>query len=327
MNQKQEPESEHLKKIHWLKPSTRNFYREGRQLKNYSFFDWLHGYIYTRWPYLYIGIATGEHPLGKIIQPIWKAAIKLFKIDIYGNHNPEQVTFADTYHGKVVPLEAARQLVTINRPVEIHDLDQIIPFKKARDIVLKNPDHIVVLDCPCRVSRPNPCLPLDVCLIIGEPFAGFVLEHHTGRSRRISQKEAVQILTEEHERGHVHHAFFKDAMLGRFYAICNCCTCCCGAMQAWRSGVPMIESSGYIAQVDRSKCVVCGDCISICPFNAIQKINGSIEIDASICMGCGVCVSHCDRGAHHLERDTSKSEPLIIQELMNRTSAVIDEEN
>jgi tRNA (Thr-GGU) A37 N-methylase len=25
---------------------------------------------------------------------------------------------------------------------------------------------------------------------------------------------------------------YKDAMLGRFYAICNCCSCCCGAMQA-----------------------------------------------------------------------------------------------
>jgi hypothetical protein len=28
--------------------------------------------------------------------------------------------------------------------------------------------------------------------------------------------------------------YYKDAMLGRFYAICNCCACCCGAMQAWQ---------------------------------------------------------------------------------------------
>jgi hypothetical protein len=26
--------------------------------------------------------------------------------------------------------------------------------------------------------------------------------------------------------------YYKDAMLGRFYATCNCCSYCCGAMQA-----------------------------------------------------------------------------------------------
>ena len=40
-------------------------------------------------------------------------------------------------------------------------------------------------------------------------------------------------------------------MLGRFYAICNCCKCCCGAMQAHLNGVPMLASSGYVASRTR----------------------------------------------------------------------------
>ena len=48
-----------------LRPSTRAFAREARRTPGYSLFDWLHGYVYGRWPYLYIGIGTGEHPLAR----------------------------------------------------------------------------------------------------------------------------------------------------------------------------------------------------------------------------------------------------------------------
>jgi hypothetical protein len=53
---------------------------------------------------------------------------------------------------------------------------------------------------------------LDVCLIIGEPFASFVAEHHPRRARWTTADEAVQILHAEDERGHAHPAFFKDAI-------------------------------------------------------------------------------------------------------------------
>jgi Pyruvate/2-oxoacid:ferredoxin oxidoreductase delta subunit len=215
----------------------------------------------------------------------------------------------------VVPLEAAAQLVTVQEDVTLTELEQTIPFTLARDIVLQNPDHIVVLECPCRAARENPCEPLDVCLIVGEPFASFVAEHHDRRSRWISQEEAVQILREEQERGHVSHAFFKDAMLGRFYAICNCCSCCCGAMQAHASGTPMLISSGYVAQVDEALCSSCGICASYCQFEAIS-MNGHSVVSASACMGCGVCVAKCPEEAITLVRDPAKGEPLEIQKLI-----------
>jgi formate hydrogenlyase subunit 6/NADH:ubiquinone oxidoreductase subunit I len=225
------------------------------------------------------------------------------------------VTFADTYHGKVMPLESARRLVTVDQSIELRDLEQVIPYALARDIVLQDPDHIVALDCPCRASRTEPCLPLDVCLIVGEPFASFVAEHHPQRSRWITQDEAVEVLRAEQERGHVHHAFFKDAMLGRFYAICNCCSCCCGAMHAWRSDVPMLASSGYVSQVDVERCVGCGACVGVCPFEAMTLSDGLAAIDAARCMGCGVCVPACTQGALALVRDASKGEPLEIETL------------
>ena len=302
-----------------VKPSTRKFIREGRRTTGYSFSNFLHGYVYGRWVYLYIGIGTGEHPLAKKFRPTVDRLLALyrryFRRSSGGNEKEgetREVTFADTYHGKVVPLEAATRLVTINEEIKLPDLEQVIPYKLARDIILYNPDHIVVLECPCRSGRENPCLPLDVCLIVGEPFASFVIEHHPERSRWISQAEAVEILRAENERGHVHHAFFKDAMLGRFYAICNCCACCCGAMHAHQNGTPMLASSGYVSHVNDELCLGCGVCEPYCQFGALALEDGFARVNEAACMGCGVCIDKCDQGALSLRTEPAKGIPLEI---------------
>jgi Pyruvate/2-oxoacid:ferredoxin oxidoreductase delta subunit len=307
----------------WLvKPSTREFVQEARKIPGYSLFDLLHGYVYARWPYLYIGIGTGEHPLAKRLRPFGGWLNRLITKRKNGESADSRIGFADTYHGKAVPLETAKRLVTINEEIKIHDLEKVIPYQRARSIIMQHPDHIVVLDCPCRSARPSPCLPLDVCLIVGEPFASFVSEHHPTRSRRITRDEAIAILKAEDERGHVHHAFFKDAMLDRFYAICNCCECCCGAMQAHRAGTPMLASSGYVSQVDEDLCIGCGDCVPYCQFEALEVVDGYNHVVYEKCMGCGVCTSKCDQGALSLVEDEAKGLPLEICSVMNESLSV-----
>lgn len=308
------------KKLNIVQPSTRAFIKEARQTPGYRLFDFLHGYVYARWPYLYISIGKGEHRLSPSLAKISSVFTRLFMTALNPNGSKDQSngsTFADTYHGKVVPLEAAKQLVTIREEIQLKNLEQIIPYDHARDIVLMNPDHIVALECPCRASKQGACQPLDVCLIVGEPFASFVTEHHPNRSQWIDSKGAIDILRAEEERGHVHHAFFKDAMLGRFYAICNCCACCCGAMGAHQRGTPMLASSGYISVVDEDLCIGCGECNDFCQFYALSLDNGYAKIDQSLCMGCGICLSHCSEGAISLSHDPSKGDPLEIQNLIN----------
>jgi formate hydrogenlyase subunit 6/NADH:ubiquinone oxidoreductase subunit I len=154
-------------------------------------------------------------------------------------------------------------------------------------------------------------------MIVGQPFVDFVLEHHPAKSRRLTTAEAVELLEAEHRRGHVHAAYFKDAMLDRFYAICNCCKCCCGGIEVMtRHGVPMMTSSGYVAQVDVERCAGCGNCQRTCAFGAI-RVNDKATVDWERCMGCGACEGRCPNAAIVLMRDERKGIPLDVREMVN----------
>lgn len=305
------------KKIFKLKDSTADFYRESRKARDHTLADFFHGYLYGRWPYLYIGVATGEHPLARFLKPLFNLISRVFLESPGREKSADAKGFADTYHGKVVPVEEAENLVSVRENVSLTNLEKVIPYTTATDIILKNPEKIAVLDCPCRSSRPDPCSPLDVCIIVGEPFVSFVVDHQPDHARLISSEEAIDIIRAEHKRGHVQHAFFKDAMLNRFYAICNCCACCCGAFQAHRSGVPMLAPSGYLCRVEWELCRGCGICEETCQFFAIHILDGRAVVDEDACYGCGVCVDQCEFGAAELVLSAEKGTPLEIRALLD----------
>ena len=128
-----------------VRPSTRAFFREARRPPATSLFAALHGYVYGRWPYLYIGIGTGEHPLARRLAPLVRAAGTLLS---HLPRRPGAGTFADTYHGKAVPLGAATRLVRVEQ----------IPPPPART---GHPLRPGARHCPARSRSPRgPRLPL-----------------------------------------------------------------------------------------------------------------------------------------------------------------------
>jgi NAD-dependent dihydropyrimidine dehydrogenase PreA subunit len=280
-----------------MHPSTWAYLKEGGWPGVRSF-EALHFYIYARWTNQYIGFLLSNPT---------KQKVKFLNGDQVGRW------WADHYHGKVVPLELAQAIIQVDQDIH-RDLEQIIPYPTARKLVLESSPDVVVYECGCRHAREEPCSPTQVCMVIGKPFTDFILEHNPDSSRRLTQAEALELLREEHERGHVHTAYFKDACLERFYAICNCCSCCCGGMQAMRGNVPMVCSSGYVARIDADRCAACGTCAVSCPFGAIQ-MNSVATVDWELCMGCGVCTSQCPDGMITLERDERKGIPLDVRAL------------
>ncbi len=275
-------------------PSTRAALRGNEDAKPRQLnFDAVHAYVYGRWTPQYIGF----------VRDVWLPRM--------GPKTKQH--WADHYHGKVLPLELAQAVITLDHDIVRCDLEQIIPYPLARDIVLRSPTEITAYECGCRLSRAEHCEPTQVCMIVGD--GSFVLDHHPDRSRRLTQQEALDLLHAEHERGHVHTAYFKDVCGGQFYAICNCCPCCCGGIEAMvKYSVPMVASSGYVSQVDEALCSGCGECETACPFAAIS-FDGMAHVTWEKCMGCGVCVDRCTSGALSLALDARKGIPMDVRKI------------
>jgi ferredoxin len=261
----------------------------------------LHAYIYSRWTNLYIGLVINR-------------LLPLARLPYFGGRGGQ--SWADNYHGKVLTTGLARAIITLEKDIPLQDLEQVVPFPVARDIVLSAAPDVAAYECACRHARESPCQPTQVCMVVGQPFVDFVIDHHPHTSRRLTQAEALDLLQAEHERGHIHVAYFKDAMLGRFYAICNCCSCCCGGISAMVDyGVPILAASGYVAQVDGARCAGCGMCEDVCPFGAVE-VDGAATIDWTACMGCGVCAGQCPNEAVTLVLDAGKGVPMDVRELV-----------
>lgn len=268
----------------------------------------LHGFVYGQFPRTYL----------RILDILLKRGSEDFRDHV-----------AETYHAKVVRLDDASRFISIDRNIDLSsEMEQILPYKHATDLILKNPQNIVAFECPCRGLRENPCQPTDVCLLIGDPFADMTRLTQPSRSRRITVEEALKIMKEEDDRGHVHTAWFKTVTLNRFYAICNCCKCCCtGMLSMSELKMPRIQPSGYRAEIDDS-CIGCGKCVSYCQFDAIVEDESAMVTNektgkkkrrfmvmADKCFGCCVCENKCKQEAIKIVRDPSKGMPLNIEEL------------
>lgn len=77
--------------------------------------------------------------------------------------------------------------------------------------------------CDCRVVFNNCDNPKNNEILLG-PTRHILMEAMPDGSREITREEAGEILRDSHERRLV-HTIIKCR--GDFYAICNCCSCCC----------------------------------------------------------------------------------------------------
>ncbi len=70
---------------------------------------------------------------------------------------------------------------------------------------------------------------------------------------------------------------------------------------------------GITAVVNKEKCVSCGICVDMCPYNAISisDEDGLAEVTAAICKGCGTCAAACPSGA--MEQRHFKSNQIMAQ--------------
>ncbi|MDH8678847.1 FAD-dependent oxidoreductase [Fusibacter bizertensis] len=172
---------------------------------------------------------------------------------------------------RVIPIETAIQGETRRASYE-----EVSKYLKDNHI-------FSVSDCSCRTSREamgEGCghLKEDMCIQMGHAAEYYI---RTGRGREITREEAFEIIKRAEENGLMHSIPNTDGP-GETHAICNCCGCSCFAMRIAGMFVnsDMVRSN-YVSKVDKDKCVACGECVEVCPTNALklgQKICSSVPI-------------------------------------------------
>jgi len=161
---------------------------------------------------------------------------------------------------RVIPIETSIQAETRRASYE-----EVSKYLNEHDL-------FSVSDCSCRASRESMgegCghLKEDMCIQMGHGAEFYI---RTGRGREITREEAFEIIHRAEENGLMHQIPNLDGP-GKTHAICNCCGCSCFALRiaTMFKNNDMIRSN-YISSINEEKCVGCGECVEVCPTNALK---------------------------------------------------------
>ncbi len=241
---------------------------------------------------------------------IWEFQLKNLtdeNIKIYEQYREERMTTSNRDYKvsgfRVIPIE---QEIQHSAGIETHE--------KVSDII-ESSVRFAVADCICRKEahmRGKGCDKLMEGCMMFDMAADYYIEN--GLGREISKEEARQVLAKAEEDGLVHHSSNHK---GKKIFICNCCSCCCKAIDyAVRYNPNAIAKSNYYAAVTEDECAGCESCIERCQIGAIHMEDDIARINQSVCIGCGLCVPTCPTECIKMDRRLpEKSSPPFASDV------------
>ncbi len=281
----------------------------------------IHNYIYFNYYYPYVKAA--DIIANTLLRFTWLKPLKhLFN------------AMFERFHSKVLSFEDTKKILTLDEDIRaISDKNKkIVPYKYAYDIIFNEPEHIAVMDCPCKKALP-PYESANCCIAVGRDLSNFWIEHGKKYNvRKISQDDALSIVKEYRKTGHITQAFFKVATGGGTGVICNCNPDSCISFKTTKVAkkfdphLSMNASSGYLVNLNTEDCDNCGTCATHCHFGALSIENDVLKYNSSKCIGCGLCIELCPKGNLSLYIGSEDNVPLDIDIVKKEYSHKTDDE-
>lgn len=213
------------------------------------------------------------------------------------------------------------QLRVIPVASSLNGSNRVEPYNRVREVIA-NEELISVTQCICKKEQGimgNECKkPQEVCLMFGK-FARFYIDNNY--ARQITLEEANKILDLAEESGLV----LSPTNTQRLEALCCCCDCCCPTLKNIKifPNPAELTTSFYRSVIEAEACIGCGECMDICPMNAIKAEDGISMVLEKRCIGCGLCVNRCPVDAiTMIEKEKLPEAPLpTLDDVMDRIAA------
>lgn len=182
---------------------------------------------------------------------------------------------------------------------------QVLDYERA-SYTIQTAKNIGVSTCYCRHKKHHTggaCdAPLDICMTFSETAESL---SKYGYARKIDKVEGMELLAQAQEHNLVQ---FGENAQNNVSFICNCCGCCCEALQAARkfSFLNPVHTSNFLPSINEGTCNGCMKCVDVCPVEAMSIVSANDEkkpkrkiarLDEDRCLGCGVCVNACKSSA------------------------------
>ncbi|NIR13077.1 MAG: hypothetical protein GWN86_03630 [Desulfobacterales bacterium] len=148
-----------------------------------------------------------------------------------------------------------------------------------------------------------------------------------GLGREISKEEALRVIKKSEEAGLVH---FVDNSEGDIQHNCNCCGCACwnvGNIRRRKIPRDVLMATYFLRETDeeQEQCVGCGECVEICPVDALKLEDGIIVVDEDWCIGCGVCATVCSTDAIEMKLRPDKTGQLPAAKFQELHEKILEE--
>jgi len=174
---------------------------------------------------------------------------------------------------------------------------QVITINEAKTIVTEIAPIIAKAQCPCkyftRGIKEATCLGFTPLVEVLNKLPRFVPKNGV---EILNPDKAIAFLDEMSKKGRVNTIWC--APVPAIAALCSCDAPSCGALRLREFNINACWKGDYIADLDKDKCIQCGNCSNRCQFKALEYREGlGPEINLHLCFGCGKCTEVCEQHA------------------------------
>jgi len=216
-------------------------------------------------------------------------------------------------------------IVPLNRDLDYQGKGPgaVTPISMVRKAIEESSYRMIMAKCMCRDLHTCKNYPIELaCIMIGEASRKMV---SSGLGHYATVEEAVGHLERAAQLGMVASCAWTEVeslWMGispqqheKYIEICLCCPCCCIGFHQLKQvmSVPFMRdrfrSVGWRAY-GTDDCISCGQCVDICPMEAIELSGKGISVSDE-CMGCGLCAFKCPEEAITMEETQPMKDHIL----------------